>query len=467
MDILELTNDIDPAQIHVAALEILEQVGLEMPCHETRSRLVGANGITIRDNRVYIQADPVDDVVGKMRPNDLYHTKWSKEWRFAGGGHCHWWLDIDGEFNPFTTENLPQAIAFTQACEKEGLSAGCPGWPTNEHPSLQPLTQNRIAAEYLGRLGGAAIQDLAVLEYWMEMLGVFDRKLMLGPHVLSPLKLAGNEWDYTIYLLDRLDNPSVHDTIFVGNMPAMGATAPCDYQAAWAQSMAETLGGAVVMKALGAPNVIAEGTLYPFDMRRGIWIYGSAEHALITLQEKKLRDYYGLPPRGAKSLESSVPCVDLQAASEKTFHTTLAALAGYTSFGGAGCLGIDDIWSPVQLMIDIDIVNSVRHIVAGAREAHPRKDIVKAVQDGLVSDGYFAAELTLQQHRDIYWTPGVFPRETLGQWKAEGRPDTTKNARAKAEKLLAGSVPQSVLDRNKAKALDDILSSARRTLLRS
>ncbi len=116
-------------------------------------------------------------------------------------------------------------------------------------------------------------------------------------------------------------------------------------------------------------------------------------------------------------------------------------------------------------MIDIDIVQSVRHIVEGGRQVCTSEDMLKAVKEGLGDDGFFAAALTLKQHRDIYWTPGVFRRETLGQWISGGKPDTIKNARAKAKMLMVDAEPQSVLDRNKAKALDDILGSARKTFL--
>ena len=74
---------------------------------------------------------------------------------------------------------------------------------------MQVLAQMRIAAEYLGTPGQGNIGDTDVAEFAMEMQQVFDQQFLLGPHVVSPLKLAGNEWDLAVAFLDRIGDGRV------------------------------------------------------------------------------------------------------------------------------------------------------------------------------------------------------------------------------------------------------------------
>ncbi|MFH1616679.1 MAG: trimethylamine methyltransferase family protein [Planctomycetota bacterium] len=459
----ELIAGLNCEAIHAGALRIMEEVGLELPNEQTRTEIASVAGIKIKGNRVLISSELAEKVVTDMKAMDLGPDRNQGEWWFGGGGHCHWWHDFDGELKPFTTKNLPKAICFTQGCEDLGVSQACPGFPTDEPGPIQPLIQMRIVAEYTGKIGPSAFDDSRQEVFAREMFNVFDVKFDIGAHTISPLKLEGNEWDMLLAQLELIRNGTIGDTVFIGNMPAVGGTAPCDYNAAWAQSVAEVIGAAAIVKSLGFPKVVAEPCLYPFDLRSGIWVYGSAEHALITLMEKKVRQFYGLPPRCAKSLESGVVEPNVQAASEKTFHTTLAAMAGYRVFTGAGCLGIDDIWSPTQLMVDVDIVNSIKHIISnGCKDMEV--DIVEAVKEGVSGSNFFAADLTLSQHRQLYWSPNLFERQTLGQWLAQGKPGILKKAEDNARSRLENLKIEPKLDRDKAAELDRIISRARKVL---
>lgn len=463
MDTELLLKNMDMESIHEGALKILEDIGLQLPSLQTQSRIAGFQGLRVKNGRVFVSRELAESIVADMRSTAQPPVQ--KEWRFGGGGACHWLLDFDGKMKPFTSKNLPDAIRLTQACKELGLSSGCPGAPTDEPAPLQALMQMRLAAEYFGMVSQANTGEIPIAEFCLEMLQVFDKKFVLGPHVVSPLRLVGDEWDLAVAFLDRIPKGTVSETISVGNMPALGATAPCDYEAAWAQSMAETLGGAAVLKGLGAPKVEAWGTLYAFDLRGGNWIYGSPEHALITLMEAKLRRFYGLPPRGAKSLETSVGTPNSQAAFEKTFHTTLAAMAGYTGFGGAGCLGVDDIWSPAQLMIDIDIVHGIRHILTGTHPAE-KVNIVEAVRAGLEEGNFLAADLTVERLRRVYWFPKLFEYQAVGKWVSGSTPDSVKKAsEMAAERLSSFKGGGPVLDEHRRKELDRIISRARETLV--
>jgi len=451
LDTDALIAEMDLEYIHTGALKILQEIGLELPSEETRSRITGTDGITVKGKRVFIPAELVESVVAGMRSAE--YPPQSAQWSFGGGGYCHWLLDIDGEMKKFTSENLVDSIRMTSACSDLGITPCCVGIPSDYPEPMQVLMRVRIGAEYLGGFVAAGVSDRSIVEFYLEMCRVFDTKFTLGPHVISPLRLEGDEWDLAVAWLGKIEEGTVAETIYVGNMPAIGSTAPCDYNAAWAQSAAEVLGAAAVLKALGATKVLAEPCLYPFDLCQGVWTYGSAEHALITLQEAK-----------SKSLQTSVVTPNVHAVSEKTFHTTLAAMAGYRGFSGAGVLGIDDIWSPGQLIIDADIFHSIKHII-GKEYQNQSIDIVDAVKQGIGDSNFFAADLTLQRHRQLYFSPQLFQRYALGQWLAAGKPDILKKANDIARERLETVKIEPKLDRHRARELDNIIDRARKTLV--
>lgn len=460
----EFVARMDVGYIHNSALRIMEKIGLQLPDEKTRSQIADTKGIRIKGERILISPELAESIATDMRATK--RPPRCKKWQVAGGGACHWLLDFDGVMKKFTSQKLIDAFRWTSACEDLGINATIPGLPAEEPGPMQALVQMRLIAEYFGTTWKTNLSDLSVAAFALEMLKVLNRKFSLCPHVISPLRLAGDEWDLTVAWLGKIKEGAVEETITVANMPAVGATAPCDYNAAWAQSMAETLGGAVVLKALGAKKVEACGTLYPFDLRTGLWVYGSPEHALITLMEAKLREFYGLPRRNAKSLTTTAVAPNVQASSGKMFHTTLAAMAGYRTFSGAGVLGIDDIWSPAQRIIDADIVHSVKHIIDGEYPSRP-VDAVKAVREGLDEAGFLTAGLTLQRHRRLYWSPKLFEHSSLGQWLASGKPDLVNKANRMArERFEETKAPQPKLDRDRAKALDDIIAQARKTLIK-
>jgi trimethylamine:corrinoid methyltransferase-like protein len=466
MTIDELLAGMDTNAIHRDALRIVEEIGLELPCAKTRERIASYSGMRVKGDRVYVSSDLAEAIVAESQKNNTVTASVCGDWRLnSGAGHCHWFLDFDGQLALFTSENVTKAIRFAKSCEKMGLNVVCSPFQADQPARMQALMQMRTCAEYYGTVYQPSVDEIAIARFCIEMLQVFGKQFHLCAHIISPLKLAGDEWSLAVEYVGQSGSDRIGPVITVSNMPAMGATAPCDYNAAWALSVAETMGAAAVLKAMGASQVELFATLYPFDLGRGNWVYGSCEHALITLMERKLRMFYGLLPRAAKSFSTGVVQPNVQAASEKTFHTTMAAMAGYREFGVAGILGIDDIWSPAQVIIDKDIFDNVKHAI-GNRYSPPDMDIVAAVKDGVDKGNFLMSELTVKNHRLIYFTPRVFEKQALGQWLAEGKPNILDKAQTIARDLYDSYKLEPVLDRSKATELDTIVENARKTLVK-
>jgi len=247
-------------------------------------------------------------------------------------------------------------------------------------------------------------------------------------------------------------------------MPTMGVTAPLDWVAAWSQSVAEAVGTAIALEAMGVPRTSACATLYVADMRNGAFVFGSAEHAVVTLAEAKVnREILGNLRRPAKAVNTSAKTPGPQAAIEKTAHTLTALLGGYRALGGMGQLAVDEVFSPEQLFIDLDIVEHAWRIVRGVEPAFGEGDIVSMVRDGLDAQHYLTADTTLARLRDFHVTPRTFDRRSTGSWLAQPESEAGKAWELAQAKIASYDYE---LDAGRQRNLRQVITDADRALRR-
>jgi trimethylamine:corrinoid methyltransferase-like protein len=291
------------------------------------------------------------------------------------------------------------------------------------------------------------------------MADVLGKRLSVGVHPISPLVLGGDELDLALRLFDE----GALKTTGVAPMPVMGVTAPLDWVAAWSQAMAEAVGTGLALETMGFEQVWVMAALYAADMANGAFVFGSAEHAVITLTEARVnRDLLGNLRRTAKALNSTAKEPNAHAAAEKTAHTLAALLAGYRALGSAGILAVDEIFSPEQLFVDLDIVEHCWRIVRGVEGRFCEGDVVAMVRDGLAGQQFLTAEATMERFRDFHAAPKTFDRRNPGTWLAEPAPPCDR-ARARMEAALRSYTYER--DEATLAELRRIIAEAERTLV--
>jgi len=159
--------------------------------------------------------------------------------------------------------------------------------------------------------------------------------------------------------------------------------------------------------------------------------------------------------------------VDEQAALEKMGIAMVAALQGARNFGGLGNLCVDDLFSGVQFVIDVEIVDYVREAV---QSFNPHPDIVsmdgifELLRDVSLGEEFFLAHPdTAAKFRNISPSSDLLHREKLRSWL--GHKKLLKD-RAREECLKRiGNQPQFSLPSEKQKALDEIYRRAEEELV--
>jgi trimethylamine---corrinoid protein Co-methyltransferase len=445
------------ARMEEAAFAVLEHVGLLVSREDVRRSIDGQPGVRVDGQRVYLAPWRMGELVDERRSRPPQAPGRDGGFTIYGAGHGLQILDPGSDkHRPLTCDDLVEAARLADCLRDRGLVGGAPGIPSDVPPPLQQLRQLKITLENGHNRGVPAFNDLAAVELAREMCAVVGTAFHPGVHVVSPLRLEGNEVDTALHF--RGENPPLG----VGSMPTAGVTAPVQPVGLFVQSMAEVMGGYAVFRLLGYDHASFWMNAYPADMRTMNLTFGSPEHILLDLMQLAINAHYsGSAP--AKSLLTMSQLPDMQAAADGAMHTGVLALAGARSFCDAGTLSLDEVYSPEKLLIDLEIADYTARVVRGfSFDA----GLVgwEAIASG-VREGTFMAEAdTLRHFRDVYWPSRLFGHELLGQWQAGGA--RTLRERATEAMREARQRYDYALPDDQAREIDRIYRFAEGSLLR-
>ncbi|MBN1673975.1 MAG: trimethylamine methyltransferase family protein [Kiritimatiellae bacterium] len=428
--------------MHQAALDMLAGTGLRVDHPDILAELERHAGFNLDASpRVKVSAERVEAWVSEHRtrhksgPRAPHTAAEPARPCFSVSDRPMWMVERDGKtLRQTTREDVIAGVKLTEALRDKGVRPGATAVPTDVPLRIQPLEQFLITAEYC-RDGGRTSQvtDLAAAEIIREMDRVYGRPPRFSIWCPSPLIFGGPELDIFWHFRDEAASVSV------GSMPMMGMTAPCDPVGVATLAMAETIGGAAIVHAL-FPDlpVTIHPHPEPVDMRTGTIVFGTPEWDLLDLMHRDIFRYYGRE-RGGKLLHTTASVPGAQAQIERTTSATLGVLGGYTAFGPAGQLGLDDVWSPAQLILDLDIVAHAARIARGPEHAPGLETgALAGVVHDVVQSGFLFAEheTTLANMRSQYHQPVVLQRLGRPQWMGAGCPELVADANRYAEERI-------------------------------
>jgi trimethylamine:corrinoid methyltransferase-like protein len=166
----------------------------------------------------------------------------------------------------------------------------------------------------------------------------------------------------------------------------------------------------------------------------------------------------------AECCDTALRLLDEQAAMEKMACGLLGAMQGARTFGYAGVLCVDDLFSGVQLVMDVEMVNYIRETIE-AFDPHPDILDTKGLFDECHEvaqgrDTFLSHPNTVRRLRHVMPSAPRLVREKLSSWLHHR---TTLKDRARAEALeRIGSAEPHHLDEGKQRALDRIYAGAER-----
>jgi trimethylamine--corrinoid protein Co-methyltransferase len=223
--------------------------------------------------------------------------------------------------------------------------------------------------------------------------------------------------------------------VTVNGEPMAGASAPVTLAGAAAVGTAEILAGIVVNQLLepGRPCLFNLGFAHVMDMRQGFAVTGGPENALLAAAGAQLARHYGLPSVSWMCTDSLH--YDAQNALEKMLAAVTHAQAGVDTIWGVGQVESEKSISPVQAVIDNEIIAAVRRYLRGF-SIDEESLAVEEVRRVGICGSFLDTDHTFAHFRREVFLPELLVR--VQRMSAGQRADLVSRAEQRVEAILSG-----------------------------
>jgi trimethylamine--corrinoid protein Co-methyltransferase len=442
-------------QIHQAALEVLETIGIAEPIPVVEAHALKQGCWMNDDGRLCFPRALVEDIVASTE-RDLsfkgqqpsYDLDLSAERVHTyGGGEAVTILDVGAsEFRPSTLPDIYDAARLVDKLDK--IHAFSRLIVATELENLLDADINTAYARVAGTAKHSALTfgDAKNVEPTLEMLymiaGGKDKFLERpfchggGCAIVSPLRYSKENCEVCI------ESTKFGSPVWIVTAPQAGATAPAALAGTLVQVTAEAL-ACLLMINLVVPKYPVIMGPWPFvsDLRTGAFTGGGGEEAIVAAAAAQIMNWYGLTSSvGAGMSDAKLP--DNQAGYEKAIAVSLAAQAGCNNVSeSAGMVGSLMGLSFESLVIDNDMLGTVLRTVRGI-EVNDETLSVDVIRDAVAGEGHFLRQdQTLNLMRTEYEYPDLADRRPPNDWVDDGSPDIRQQAGERVKEILSSHYP--------------------------
>jgi trimethylamine--corrinoid protein Co-methyltransferase len=446
--------------IHRNALRILVEMGMEVQNRQLLEDLA-AFGLLVDYDQERVRF-PVKVVERFIEEADKYDWVAHKPTVTATAGLYHGlYHDPEtGELLPWTEERMVNYFALGRYLEHvDGVSMlGC---RLPVPAPLEPLYERYYCWVHGAREGSSIyldeacpyIYDLYQIRADSEGLpieDVFDGTVYLVP----AMKLGRHEAYQVQYFRER------GLRVGIGDMYAMGGSAPITLAGAITLNWAEHLALQIINLAwFGVRTFHLGSSISAMDIKTMIYPFGRPEMTIANVMSAQIARHFGASFSGHAGLtDSKLPSVESGAQKAMTAGITL--LAGGSVWIDAGLLAMDEVYSPIQMILDNELLSALKHFTTEfeiSDESIGLETIFEAGPGG----GYLDKVHTVQYMRKERWHPEIWSRQMLQPWLAGGSKLDVDLAREIALDVKAKAVEYHGLDDSVERDILALIEKAR------
>mgnify|MGYP001405825308 CR=1 FL=1 len=467
------------AQCRELAQRLLEDVGLRVRSQGFVRALRTQSGVTVDGDRVRLShalTDKFLDAYAETNRKALLAKRPRQgpgdAWSLRTNGYSIMVIDVEtDQVRPATRQDLRDLIRLVRSF---GMGGSYPCTPQDVPPLMRALECFRICWQESDNIKPFDYMDIRQTPYLLEMHRVMGKPFVINVNI--PHAMTISEHDIDIFLKYYPVWKRNHAEIgfySICDYPMLGVCKPITATGCLASYLAQSFGAYMLFK-LFDPEVEMLPRLsagMPVDLRTMCWAYGSPRrHLYDYLNSQALPALCGLTPFDylpeSGSLDTGSCAVDARAGMEKMASALVAAMQGARVFCGAGNLAVDDLFSGVQLVIDVEIFEYVKEVV---RSFSPHPDIVTL--DGLYdvlrdtalgAEEFYSHPDTASKVRSLLPVSPRRPHEKLRSWLEHGQ-NMKDRAREECLERIRNQPPYT-LDEHKRRELDNICARAEKEL---
>lgn len=458
-----LSGGLSPAQIkdlHGAVLRVLGTTGLACAHRPTADVVTAEGGVRYEAGRLKFAPELVEATIEQVR---TIGRQQQSQPRLSVTGPYNCFNIIDLDTNAVRATTAADVVPMLKLVGSFNTWGPAPVYPGDLDPRLQVLWLEKTCLETTAGLGGLMTSHDPDIIRWLGRLYAAARKRywLSLQFVISPLRLDHLAlelfWQFK-------DDPLVTVHADMYPIPVGGMTAPLTAPGLLAQSIAESLGGWIVADRM---NLITTGQRLPMrvdfgDMRDMTMGYSLPENVMLQVLARQVAEHFGGYLLDSIYLNSNAKRADSFAAVDRTAQMVLLGLAGFRQFYmGAGQLSMDEVFSPAQFVIDLEIGRYVQRLLDGIPWSGDAETIAETIEEG-AAEGNFLTHPSTLDALPTFFDSQLFRRDNVGHWRSEGEPSVEQKAVARAREIIDSY--RFSLDAALQEELDRVFSEACRAL---
>jgi len=427
---LTILNDHELDSVIETTLKILDKTGFIIENNKILSLLENFGAKVDKINRkVFISKSLMEDFLGKLKHkiwNEVV-PKYTAEAEIYNG----YFLDpVDNQYKTWTHELLLSYIKLADKLPDINGSymLGC---PISEVPQkLQPLYEKLYCWKY-GIRGGEGIWNTELCDPIYKMHEIYAGSLMKDikdvfhgvVYLISPLKLGSYEAEQVWYFHER----GLYTSIRSGG-GTLGGTFPVTIAGALAVCLAENLMISIINYILfQVTDVTYIGSISSLDMKSAVFQYGRPEKSIAIIAEAQIAKRMGFDYRGHSGL-SDAKNPGFEAGVQKMMTAMFNASVCGTGNIVAGLLGADEIFSPVQMILENELIGALNHVSKGI-EVNEETLAYKVIEQTGPGGNFLASEHTAVHFSNTLWQSHIWSDQKFNGWRNNGEKKDTDLAK--------------------------------------
>lgn len=437
-------------EIHLAALKVLNRIGVEIPNADALSLLKEA-GADVSGTRARIPPYLVEEALESAPSTVMLYTRDGRPALHLEGRNVYFgtYGTAPYTYNPYTGERqlttkqdmadaarICDSLSNVDWAMPMGVPADCPIPTADRHQFHAAILNQRkplIASAY-SVAGLADIVEMAsVIAGGLEALRL---RPFIGTPIdpSSPLRIGEAVAGKLLYMAER------GLPIILNPMPMCSGTVPSTMAGNLVVTAAEDLCGLVIAqtKRKGTPVVLG-GVLTIMDMGTGVCTYGAPELSMMMAAFAELAQYYQIPMYGTAGCSNS-KVVDQQAAIESTISILTTALSGANLVHDIGVVDNAMTVSLEALVMCDEIIAMVKRIMGGIEIN--QETLAVEVLEKVGPGGHFLSEEHTLRHFKEHYRSKLIDRQNYDAWVETGALTMGDRMKAKVQHILAEYQPE-------------------------
>jgi len=459
--LLSFMTDKDIENMHLSVLKILKEIGVLVESKPILEKLseFGAE-IDLKTQVARFPSKIVENYINSIERYDWTNHKTRID---SGVGVCYGkYLDPEtNKYEEWTEKRLADYVKLSKALSNvSGIGIlGCPikDIPGEIHPVYSKYLHWKLGIPNVGYV----INDIELCPYIEEFHHVraeaigldFKKSIHGGVFLISPLKFPRTEAEQFLYFAER------GYTCFIDHMISMGGSGTVTVPGTVAIHLAESIFTSIVQYLYyGTKTLYCECSMSPLDMKGAGFCYGRPEKTAANLMFGQMAVHYGAEYIGQTGLaDAKTP--GSEAASQKLLTAIPNLMYFKQAHYAAGMLSIDEVGSPIQMILDNEVVGALKRLV----KPEPVNDdtiafdtIKEAGHGGLFTDKMHTAE----NFREEIWDSKLWSSDLFNGWVIKGSKSAEDLALEMWKEIMEQPDPEPAMTPEAEKKVKDIIDRA-------